>query len=110
MTKLKDVRPRRFVPGDVTLSILIEAMPPKKKSAGPMVSELEAGPMVSELDDVDNDVDMAEAPDSARELELEKMFDLDDDWSLPGAGAVTKKRQQGRAKSLSVAQAVGFVL
>ena len=87
------------------MSILISAMPPKKKSARPMVSE---------LDDVDNDVDMAEvpveAPDSARELELEKMFDLDDDWSLPGAGAVTKKRQQGRAKTLSVAQAVGFVL
>jgi hypothetical protein len=80
-------------------------MPPKKKSARPMVSE---------LDDVDNDVDMAEvpveAPDGAREFELEKMFDLDDDWSLPGAGAVTKKRQQGRAKTLSVAQAVGFVL
>ena len=86
------------------MSILISAMPPQKKSARPMVSE---------LDDVDNDVDMAEVPvetpDCARELELEKMFDLDDDWSLPGAGAVTKKRQQGRAKSLSVAQAVGFV-
>ena len=27
-------------------------MPPKKKSAGAMVSELEAGPMVSEFDDV----------------------------------------------------------
>ena len=80
-------------------------MPPKKKSA---VTEK------AEVDDVDNDVDMAEvpveAPDCARELELEKMFDLDDDWSLPGAVAVTKKRQQGRAKTLSVAQAVGFVL
>ena len=94
------------------MSILISAMPPKKKSA---VTEK------AEVDDVDkatekaeDDVDMAEvpveAPDGARELELEKMFDLDDDWSLPGAGAVTKKRQQGRAKTLSVAQAVGFVL